>query len=407
MISLRARLEEVQIDGLLTKSAAIAPKLRVELLSHEAAATYADEWRALAADPLESNGFLEPGFALAAVRHLCGSDEPCFLLVWDGGKLLGLCPLRLPRWFAPQLRVFTHAQIPLGVPLLDRERAGEALAVILAYCRENLSHSGGLMFPMLPQEGPTARLLRAAAATEGRAIRLFGAYERAILSGGIHPAWNYENALNAGRRQKLNKARRRLGALGAVNFQLLSEPDELRVAGEEFLALEAKGWKGQRGTALLNSPRHAAFARSIIAALAAEEKLLIGRLDCASVPIGMGLVIESGGHAFYWKMAHDEEYAVYSPGVLMTIELTRALLGVAEIVSTDSCAGPDQMVSHIWKERMAMADFFVEVGGGRNKFFAGVAYESVRRELRTWLKSVVNGVRRAKTSLAKRCGGRP
>lgn len=283
---------------------------------------------------------------------------------------------------------------------MDRACAGEALAAILAYCRERLPHRGGLMVPLLPQDGPTARLLSAAA--ERRRIRRFAAYDRPVLSAGIDPALHAQYALNAGRRQKLNKARRRLSGRGAVSFRLLAAPDELGVAAEEFLTLEAKGWKGRRGTALLNSPERAAFARGGTTALAAERKLMIGRLACGAVPIAMALVLRSAGRAFYWKMAHDENYARYSPGVLMSVELTRALLSDPGITMADSCAGPDQMIGHLWKERITVADFFVAIDADRKKFAASATIESARRALRDRLKSIFQVLRRMKVANGKR-----
>ncbi len=389
------------LDGAKRTRTVRVDELRVELLSCEAAAAHVEAWRALAADPLEPNGFLEPGFMLAAARHL-GRGRPRFLLVWVGAKLVGVCPLQLPSRFMPwsQLCIFTHPQILLGGPLLDRACAGEALAAILAYCRERLPHRGGLMVPLLPQDGPTARLLSAAA--ERRRIRRFAAYDRPVLSAGIDPALHAQYALNAGRRQKLNKARRRLSGRGAVSFRLLAAPDELGVATEEFLTLEAKGWKGRRGTALLNSAERAAFARGGTTALAAERKLMIGRLACGAVPIAMALVLRSAGRAFYWKMAHDENYALYSPGVLMSVELTRALLSDPGITMADSCAGPEQMIGHLWKERITVADFFVAIDADRKKFAASATIESARRALRDRLKSIFQVLRRMKVANGKR-----
>jgi hypothetical protein len=45
---------------------------------------------------------------------------------------------------------------------------------------------------------------------------------------------------------------------------------DILVASNHFLELEAKGWKGKRGTALAVAPRHAAFARELIANLSSE-----------------------------------------------------------------------------------------------------------------------------------------
>ncbi|MGC2050016.1 MAG: GNAT family N-acetyltransferase, partial [Methylovirgula sp.] len=120
------------------------------------------------------------------------------------------------------------------------------------------------------------------------------------------------------------------------------------------------------------------------------------------IPVAMALVLKSGGQAFYWKMAHDEDYALYSPGVLMSIELTRALLSDAGIAMTDSCAGPDQMIGHLWKGRVTVADFFVAIDTDHRRFLVSVAVESARRALRDRLKSIVQMLRRIKAATRKR-----
>jgi CelD/BcsL family acetyltransferase involved in cellulose biosynthesis len=391
------RLEELETGSAERTAAWHIDRLGVEILSPEAAAAYVGEWRHLAGDCLEPNGFLEPGFALAAARHLARDHPPHFVFVWDlRRKLIAVCPLQLPARLGSwaQLRVWTHEQAPLGVPLLDRMRGKEALAAILTYCQEHLPNTAGLMFPLLPINGPTAQLLATSVVAQG--VFLFDAHQRAILRAGADPDWRH--SISASRRRNLRRARRALEARGALTFRLLREPGELRVAAEEFLTLEAKGWKGRRGTALLQSTARTAFARSMMSALSSEGKLSIARLDCGGVPIGMTIVVESGGRAFYWKVAYDEEFAVFSPGVLVSLELTRALLDDARIALTDSCATPDHpMIDHLWRERMAIADFFVALATSRKKgFYTALMRESAYRSLRGLLKEIAPHVRRMK-----------
>jgi CelD/BcsL family acetyltransferase involved in cellulose biosynthesis len=409
-----ARPEEVQTGAAPAEKAATSrmEKLSVEILSPEAAAAHAGEWRHLAADCLEPNGFLEPGLALPAAHHLAKGRPPHFIFVWDGSgrrKLLGLCPLELPRRLLPraQARIWTHEQAPLGTPLLDRERAEEALAAIFAFLRQQRPKSAGLTFPALPEDGPTARLVIALAAAEGRPVHQFAVHRRAMLSGGLDLDRDLERSLRSKRRKNLKSARRRLEAKGAVSFRLLSEPEEIGVGGEWFLALEEKGWKGRRGTALLKSPARANFARGVIASLAAEGKCRIASLDCAGKPIAMAIVLQSGNRAFFWKIAYDEAFAAFSPGVLLTLELSRALRADAGVALTDSCATADHpMIDHLWSERMTLADFFVAVGADRKRFSAALACEFGRRNLRDLLKEVVQRVRRLKNAWSKRSARR-
>src|SRR5690349_16847340 len=88
----------------------------------------------------------------------------------------------------------------------------------------------------------------------------------------IMPTWPrlslIEPALSSSSRKKLRQHRRRLEERGAVDNVVSTEPGEVRRLFEDFLALEAAGWKGQSGTALLCREADASFARAMIAALA-------------------------------------------------------------------------------------------------------------------------------------------
>jgi len=251
------------------------------------------------------------------------------------------------------------------------------------------------MFPSLPQDGPTARLLIALANAEGRSVRRFAVYRRAMLSGSADSEHDIERSFRSKRRKNFNRARRRLQAEGAVRFRLLSEPEELRLGAEQFLALEARGWKGRRGTAFLKSPARANFARGLIAALSAERKWRIASLDCAGRPIAMAIVLLSGDRAFFWKIAYDEAFAAFSPGVLLSLELSRSLLADTRIALTDSCATLDHpMLENLWRERLEIADLFVALAVDRKGFSAAVERERLRRNLRERLKGVVQRLRR-------------
>jgi CelD/BcsL family acetyltransferase involved in cellulose biosynthesis len=412
LLSSIAQLDETRIGAAPAERTATScmEKLSVDIVSLEVAAACVEEWRQLAARCLEPNGFLEPGFALPAARHLAKGHPPHFLLVWEsaaGSKLLGLCPVELPRRFLPfaQVRIWTHAQAPLGTPLLDRDRAKEALAAIFAFVRQRQPKSARLLFPSLPQDGPTARLVNALAAAEGRPVHQFAVHRRAMLSGSVDQ--DLEGSFRSKHRKNLNGARRRLEAEGAVSFRLVREPQELGVEGERFLALEAKGWKGRRGTAFLKSSARANFAIGVIAGLAGEGKCRIASLDCAGRPIAMAILLQSGDRGFFWKIAYDETFAAFSPGVLLTLELSRALLADRGLTLVDSCATAGHpMIDHLWRQRMTLADVFVAGDTDGKRFSAAVAHELARRNLRDLLKGTVQRLRRLKDSWPKRAASR-
>ena len=58
------------------------------------------------------------------------------------------------------------------------------------------------------------------------------------------------DALSAKKLKELRRQRNRLAEHGTVRFAVARSTDEVAHAVEVFLALEASGWKGERGTAL-------------------------------------------------------------------------------------------------------------------------------------------------------------
>jgi len=376
--------------------------MRVERLKAESAEAHAAAWEDLARRCLEPNVFLEPGFALAAAKHLAKGAAPNFLFVWDDAKpqseLIAVCPLAQQiglRRFLPR-RLWTHDQAALGTPLLDRARAAEALSALFAYAHEEMPKASGLIFPMLLQEGEFARLLTGFAASEGRPVEIFGAHKRAVVSGGQDPQSYFEQAITSGRRRKLRRARKLLEGRGAVTLRVLRTPEEIKAGTEDFLTLESKGWKGRRGTAFLKSPERAAFVRDVVAAFADTQRYFVLSFDLDGKPIAMALVFTSGDHAFFWKTAYDEDFATYSPGVLSILELTDILLRDPTIAFTDSCsAGDNPMYDNVWAERTPVADLFVSFDTGETKKFASLARrEALYRGLRQKIKTVVNKLRR-------------
>ncbi len=64
--------------------------------------------------------------------------------------------------------------------------------------------------------------------------------------------------------------------------------------------------------------------------------------------------------AFFFKIGVDERFAKYSPGVQLTLELTRHLCADPDIASADSTASPDHpMINPIWRGRFAIGDVLI------------------------------------------------
>ena len=382
-------------------------RLMVEAVSYREAATHFEAWNDLTLRLIEPNVFLEPSFVLPAVQHFALARHPVFLLVWDetGGpraSMIGLCPILLPRHYlgGSIARSWMHDQAALGTPLIDRARAIETLDLMLDWLHRENPGITSLMFPNLRQDGPMLALLRDRAILTGRELRLYDGHQRAMLSGAAQGEAAMAHALSPKKLKDLRRLRRRLAECGELVHASARTPADVRDAAERFLAMEAAGWKGQRGTALLADPSLTTFLRTMTRLLARDGKCRIDTLSVGGKPAAMGIILQSGGYAYLWKIAYDESFAINSPGVQFVLDLTRAQLAEEGIIFTDSCAiACHPMIDHVWRERLAIADALVSARQNASRRFAmAAAGEAARRRLRRMAKTMFYRILKRKAS---------
>jgi len=164
-------------------------------------------------------------------------------------------------------------------------------------------------------------------------------------------------SLGAKKLKELRRQRNRLAEHGAVSFDVARGASEVASALETFLRLEASGWKGQRGTALSQDEGDAAFIRRAAPAMAASRQCEIVTLRAGETPVAAATVLRHQDRAFYFKLGVDERFAKFSPGVQLTLDLTRHLCADPEISTVDSTAAPGHpMIDPIWRGRLAIGD---------------------------------------------------
>jgi hypothetical protein len=126
------------------------------------------------------------------------------------------------------------------------------------------------------------------------------------------------------------------------------------------MKIEASGWKGRRGTALIQDAGDANFIRRATVTLAETGQCEVVTLRAGDTPVAAGIVLRHQDRAFYFKIGVDERFAKFSPGVQLTLELTRHLCADGAIATADSTASPDHpMIDAIWRGRLAIADVLI------------------------------------------------
>jgi hypothetical protein len=123
-------------------------------------------------------------------------------------------------------------------------------------------------------------------------------------------------------------------------------------------------------------------------------------------PIATLVTLQSGTTAWCWKIAYDETFARFSPGVQLLLDATQALLDDRNVARADSCATAGHpMIEHVWRERLALADRLVRVGPQHGLAF-GLAcpLERARRAVIAGLKPVRNAARGRSSRMASAVG---
>jgi CelD/BcsL family acetyltransferase involved in cellulose biosynthesis len=259
------------------------------------------------------------------------------------------------------MRVWSNPFGPLGTPLVDAEGAAETLDNLLeAIGRPEAKMPGILVLPDLRLEGRFAQLARAVAIGRDLPLTVTNAYERPMLESLDDGEAYLRGTLNKNHLREMRRQFRLLSELGSVTYNVARQPEEVRVRMEEFLALEASGWKGRKRSAMVNDRLRAAFAREAITNLAEADQVRIHTLDLDGRAIASMVVFIMAGEAYTWKTAYDESYARYSPGKLLVADLTEWHLDDANIRRTDSCAAPDHpIMSRFWNEREPMGTLVI------------------------------------------------
>jgi CelD/BcsL family acetyltransferase involved in cellulose biosynthesis len=203
------------------------------------------------------------------------------------------------------------------------------------------------------------------------------------------------DALGPKKLKELRRQRHRLAEHGAVHFDVARTPTDVASALEIFLNLEASGWKAKRGTALVQDEGDASFVRRAAKALAAIGQCEIVTLRAGDTAVAAAIVLRHLDRAFYFKLGVDERFAKLSPGVQLTLDLTRHLCADPAMAMADSTAGADHpMINPIWRGRLAIGDVLIPLR--RNDPMVSLIHAAItlRRSIREPVRRAVHLIRR-------------
>lgn len=325
-------------------------------------------WDAVAARASEPNSFLERWFLTASANHLNVPADTRILAVREEGQLIGLMPIftapaygRMP---VANTQNWLHYNSFFGAPLVRRSFEPFFWSRALALLDAELAGPALLHIVALDAEGPLLAGLFVARAGTAVVHRI----KRALLKSDLSPAAYYEAAVRKKKRKEIGRLQSRLAELGPVIYSRLAGRQQLDEWIDTFLTLEASGWKGgDDGAALGKDASTAAFLREALHGAFDRDRLEIIRLDVDGRTIAMLINFLAPPGSYSFKIAFDEDYARYSPGVLIQIENYK-ILERAGIAWMDSCAVEGHpMIESLWQERREIVRVTVPLKGWRRR----------------------------------------
>ena len=341
------------------------------------------EWEQLVADASTPNPFFEPWFLLPSCQEVAPDIQIATLR--RDGQLIALMPLQRLREYGnrsvPYWGNWIHPNAFCGTPLTIAGAEKHFAQALLSWADEAPGTALFLHLSHLPADVPFTHALLSVVREEGRGHAVVHREQRAMLTGDLSAEDYLAAAMTGKKRKELRRQRNRLAEEGRLGFARQTDAVGLEGWITSYLALEQRGWKGREGSALACDPANATLFRTALSGAAHTGRLERLTLTLDDTPIAMlaNFLTPPGSYSF--KTCYDEDYARFSPGVLLQLE-NLALLDRADIAWCDSCAAADHpMIDRIWRDRREMLRISLAIGGRlrRLAYAPMLAYETRNR----------------------------
>jgi hypothetical protein len=266
----------------------------------------------------------------------------------------------LPRWGFVGQRTWLHSYCFLGTPLVHPEADLDAVWTQVLDGLRWVRGGPWLELPVMVQDGPVAVSLHRVCARRPALHRPVG--ERGFVRRRPEPTYAAEwiSAKNRGNlARKRRNLERQCGAPVLTTERAATDPEG---ALDQFLHLEAAGWKGRTGTALLSRPGDTRFFREMAAGFAADDRLLVFTLEAGHRVLAQSIVLVAGSGLFGFKRAYDEAVARSSPGTLLDLDLLEWFHRAEEFTSLDTSSEPSAADRDVYGDRLALSASVVGLG---------------------------------------------
>ncbi|HSK51091.1 MAG TPA: GNAT family N-acetyltransferase [Solirubrobacterales bacterium] len=344
--------------------------MRTELISPEGMSERdLGRWRELADEAVEPNPFFEPGYVLSLASALGVLGTVMLLIVRDQTRWLACVPVhRVRRWHQIPLQALAtwrgHLFFGLlGTPLARADRLTPTLATLLAGLTTLDPGASAGVLEWMAVEGTVAQGMAGATAAAGVRPLGFERFERAVLR--RKPEFTYlEETLSPKHRRELRRQWRKLGETAGGEPEVIDLAGDGERAATEFVALEAAGKKSVTGQPIASDPAQVAFFRELCSSFGASGRMQMLALRAGDRTVAMQCSLRAGRTRYLLKVAYDERWARFSPGILLEEAEMRRFHDDPTLTMIDSCADANNAtINRLWSDRRTLETIVLPAPG--------------------------------------------
>ena len=342
-------------------------------------------WEELAAAALEPNVFYEPWMLLPALRHLHSGADLQFVFVYAEGPrstdqapvLYGFFPLERESHYknlpVSVLRLWKHLHCFLCNPLVRAESAQACFRAVFEWAARDPHGSSLIELGGISGDGPLWNALVEFLEEDRHPTLTLECSTRALLRPRSDSKAYLDEALSTKKRRTLRQQESALGRQGSLEYAMLAGDGNIGAWTDDFLRLEASGWKGREGTALSYNPTQKQFFVETLHEAFRRGRLMMLALSLNGRPIAQLCNFLCRNGAFAFKVAFDEAYARHSPGVLLELENIAEVHRHSWIRWMDSCSAPGPaLTKQIWLDRRIVQTILAASGRSPGPFLIAV-----------------------------------
>ena len=356
--------------------------------------TIVPDWDRLTGRALEPSPSSESWMLIPSLRYVCKDPNIKVVLMYRQESpadlsLTAVFPVQLHARFKGLpiriLSIWNHPYSLFLAPIVDREFAYDSFRALLNWNRSNFGSRSLLMLPELRSGSAFFEILTDIIRKDELQSHVTNVHARAFFRPRYSAQEYLDSVGTAHHRKEFRRQERRLSELGKLTYDEYQPSDGLTQWVEDFISLEMTGWKGKESSAFGCNEDHRAWLHSVVAEAERRKALMFLALKLMGKPIAMKLnfLAPPGGYTF--KIAFDESYSKYSPGVLLELENIRRLHDRPNIRWMDSIAVAEHsLANRVWLDREAVLTTLVAPRRSVGEFI--VSFLPLLSLLNRWLE---------------------